>query len=145
MCTSCSLCSAFSVRKSTWVTAFVCHFPSKNFLHLAISVFHFIYIRLVRRRNWFLNCNSVKVRFVFNSLWIKFHFFFPFLSHFAETSNYLLPLQIIHIKMKWNWNQILWLVCASAWKAQHLVPSWKFDLVKINHSVELFSPSLSLF
>lgn len=24
-------------------------------------------------------------------------------------------------------------------KAQHLVPSWKFDLVKINHSVELFS------
>lgn len=41
--------------------------------------------------------------------------------------------------MKWNLNQILWLVCEIAMKAQHLVPSWKFDLVKINHSVELFS------
>lgn len=71
MCTSFSECSAFSVRKSTWVTAFVCHFPNEKFSRFLSGVFQF-YLRLVRRKNWFLNCNSVKVRFVFNSLWIKF-------------------------------------------------------------------------
>lgn len=141
MCTSFSECSAFSVRKSTWVTAFVCHFPNEKFSRFLSGVFQF-YLRLVRRKNWFLNCNSVKVRFVFNSLWIKFTgcvcaVFFSSVATKKQTP--FVAIANNTYRMKWNLNQILWLVCEIAMKAQHLVPSWKFDLVKINHSVELFS------
>lgn len=77
------------------------------------ALYFSFYVRLVRRKNWFLNCNSVKVRFVFNSLWIKFRFYFV-QKESEKNYNYSLALQIIQIKrkkMKWNWNQILWLIC----------------------------------
>lgn len=106
MCTSFSECSAFSVRKSTWVTAFVCHFPNEKFSRFLSGVFQF-YLRLVRRKNWFLNCNSVKVRFVFNSLWIKFTgcvcaVFFFLLLLLQRNELHLLQSQIIRTE----WNEI---------------------------------------
>lgn len=104
------------------------------------ALYFSFYVRLVRRKNWFLNCNSVKVRFVFNSLWIKFRFYFvqkegeKKLQLFVGIANNTNKEKENEMKLKPNFMADLW---ESATKAQHLVPSWKFDLVKINHSVEL--------
>lgn len=78
------------------------------------ALYFSFYVRLVRRKNWFLNCNSVFLYALFSIHSESNSVFILCRKKEKKNHNYSLALQIIQIKrkkMKWNWNQIVWLIC----------------------------------